>query len=74
MAALNGPFAETRELEAGYAVWDVKDKDKGEALAWAKRWPPPRASGGVGTSFVPVAWRCCSAGRSVLAAVWCWWA
>jgi hypothetical protein len=34
---IDGPFAETRELVAGYSVWEVKDMD--EALAWAKRWP-----------------------------------
>jgi hypothetical protein len=33
----DGPFAETRELVAGYAIWEVKDMD--EAVAWAKRWP-----------------------------------
>ena len=36
---IDGPFAETREIVAGYAVWEVKDMD--EALAWAKRWPSP---------------------------------
>ena len=36
---IDGPFAETREIIAGYAVWEVKDMD--EALAWAKRWPNP---------------------------------
>ena len=34
---IDGPFAETRELVAGYSVWEVKDMD--EAVAWAKRWP-----------------------------------
>ena len=33
----DGPFAETKELVAGYWVWQVKDMD--EALAWAKRIP-----------------------------------
>jgi hypothetical protein len=33
----DGPFAETRELIAGYALWEVKDMD--EAMVWAKRWP-----------------------------------
>jgi hypothetical protein len=36
---IDGPFAEARELVAGYALWEVKDMD--EALAWAKRWPNP---------------------------------
>ncbi len=34
---LDGPFAETHELVAGYWLWEVKDMD--EALAWAKRCP-----------------------------------
>jgi hypothetical protein len=34
---IDGPFPETRDLIAGYAIWDVKDID--EAVAWAKRWP-----------------------------------
>ena len=42
VTVVDGPFAETRELIAGYAIWDVKDMD--EAIAWAKRWPAP-ASG-----------------------------
>jgi hypothetical protein len=33
----DGPFAETRELIAGFAIWEVKDMD--EAMAWAKRAP-----------------------------------
>ena len=37
VTVIDGPFAETRELVAGYAVWEVRDMD--EALAWAKRWP-----------------------------------
>ncbi len=36
---IDGPFAETRELIAGFSIWDVKDMD--EALAWAKRAPNP---------------------------------
>jgi hypothetical protein len=39
VTVIDGPFAETRELVAGYSVWEVKDMD--EALAWAKRWPFP---------------------------------
>jgi hypothetical protein len=37
VTVMDGPFAETRELVAGYSVWDVKDMD--EALAWGKSWP-----------------------------------
>ena len=35
----DGPFAETKELIAGYWVWKVKSMD--EALEWAKRCPNP---------------------------------
>jgi hypothetical protein len=34
-----GPFAETRELIAGYWMWQVKSKD--EAIEWVKRCPNP---------------------------------
>jgi hypothetical protein len=33
----DGPFAETKELIAGY--WTIKVKSKEEAIAWAKRVP-----------------------------------
>jgi len=36
---VDGPFAETKELIAGYWLWQVKDMD--EALAWARRCPEP---------------------------------
>ena len=34
-----GPFTATRELVAGFWLWEVKDMD--EAVAWAKRCPNP---------------------------------
>lgn len=34
-----GPFAEPRELVAGFWLWEVKDMD--EAVAWVKRCPNP---------------------------------
>jgi hypothetical protein len=34
---IDGPFAETKELIAGYWMWQVKSKD--EAIAWLKRAP-----------------------------------
>ena len=34
---LDGPFAETKEVIAGFSIWQVKDLD--EAVAWAKRSP-----------------------------------
>ncbi len=36
---IDGPFAETRELVAGFWLWEVRDMD--EAVAWAKRCPNP---------------------------------
>ena len=33
----DGPFAETKELIAGYSIWKVKSME--EAIAWAKRAP-----------------------------------
>lgn len=36
---IDGPFAETRELVAGFWLWEVKDMD--EAVAWAQRCPNP---------------------------------
>jgi hypothetical protein len=36
---VDGPFAETKELIAGYWVWQVRDMD--EAIEWAKRCPNP---------------------------------
>jgi len=38
-SVVDGPFAETRELVAGYWIWEVKDMD--EAVAWLKRCPNP---------------------------------
>jgi hypothetical protein len=36
---LDGPFAETKELVAGYWIWQVKSVD--EAIAWVRRCPDP---------------------------------
>jgi hypothetical protein len=36
---IDGPFAETRELVAGFWIWQVKDM--AEAVEWAKRCPNP---------------------------------
>ena len=36
---IDGPFAETKELIAGYWIWQVKSME--EALEWAKRCPDP---------------------------------
>jgi hypothetical protein len=39
---VDGPFAETKELIAGYWLWQVRDMD--EAIEWAKRCPNPTGS------------------------------
>jgi hypothetical protein len=36
---VDGPFAETKELIAGFWLWQVKSKD--EAIEWVKRIPNP---------------------------------
>jgi hypothetical protein len=36
---IDGPFAETKELIAGFWMWKVKSKD--EAIEWVKRCPNP---------------------------------
>jgi hypothetical protein len=36
---IDGPFAETKELVAGYWMWKVKSLD--EAIEWVKRCPNP---------------------------------
>jgi hypothetical protein len=38
-AVIDGPFAETKELIAGYWLWQVKSKE--EAVEWVKRCPNP---------------------------------
>jgi hypothetical protein len=39
---VDGPFAETKELIAGYWIWQVQSMD--EAIEWVRRCPNPRAS------------------------------
>jgi hypothetical protein len=36
---IDGPFAETKELIAGFWIWQVKSKE--EAIEWVKRCPDP---------------------------------
>ena len=36
---IDGPFAETKELVAGFWIWQVKSMD--EAIAWLKKCPNP---------------------------------
>jgi hypothetical protein len=38
-SVVDGPFAEAKELVAGFWIWQVRDMD--EAIEWAKRCPNP---------------------------------
>jgi len=40
---VDGPFAETKELVAGFWIWQVKSKE--EAIEWVKRCPNPFPTG-----------------------------
>jgi hypothetical protein len=44
-SVVDGPFAETKELVAGYTVINVKSRE--EALEWTRRFPNPSLDGGV---------------------------
>jgi len=41
---IDGPFAETKELIAGYTIINVKSR--AEAVEWSKRFPNPTIDGG----------------------------
>lgn len=41
---VDGPFAEAKELVAGYTIINVKSRE--EAIAWTKRFPNPSNDGG----------------------------
>ncbi len=43
-SVVDGPFAETKELVAGFTVIDVKSR--AEALEWTKKFPNPSIDGG----------------------------
>ena len=40
---VDGPFAETKELIAGYTLIQVRSRE--EAMAWARRFPAPMGAG-----------------------------
>jgi hypothetical protein len=40
---IDGPFAETKELVAGFWIWEVKSRE--EAIEWVKRCPNPMPKG-----------------------------
>jgi hypothetical protein len=41
---IDGPFAETKELVAGFWIWQVKSRE--EAIEWVKRCPNPHEGEG----------------------------
>lgn len=43
---VDGPFAETKELIAGYTIIEVDSRE--EAIEWTKRFPNPAVDGGLG--------------------------
>jgi len=46
---VDGPFAETKELIAGFMLWQVKTME--EAVEWIKRFPKPA---GVGEGVIEI--------------------
>lgn len=50
-AVVDGPFAETKELIAGYSIIDVPSL--ADAIAWAKKWPALDAGGNVQLEIRP---------------------
>jgi hypothetical protein len=42
---IDGPFAETKELVAGFWIWEVRSME--EAMAWAERCPNPQMDDGI---------------------------
>jgi len=43
---VDGPFAETKELIAGYTIIETRTRE--EAVEWTRRFPNPAADGGLG--------------------------
>jgi len=41
-AVIDGPFTETKEVIAGFSIWEVKDME--DAVAWALRCPNPMSA------------------------------
>jgi len=49
---IDGPFAETKELIAGYHVIDVASLE--EAIAWTRKWPPEDGGGRLELEIRPI--------------------
>src|SRR5712675_606918 len=48
---IDGPFTETKELIAGFWLWQVRSMD--EAIEWVKRCPNPFEADDFGAEFTP---------------------
>jgi hypothetical protein len=48
---IDGPFSETKELVAGFSLWEVKSME--EAIEWVKRYPNCMPGGGLGDRDPP---------------------
>jgi len=51
-SVIDGPFAETKELVAGFNIIDVASKE--EAIAWVKKWPQLDGHGEVEIEIRPL--------------------
>ena len=51
-AIIDGPFAETKELVAGFSIIQVASRD--EAIAWVKKWPQLDGHGEVEVEIRPI--------------------
>ena len=49
---VDGPFTETKELIAGFSLFEVASKE--EAIEWIKRWPPEDGNGNVEIEIRPL--------------------
>ncbi|MFL5383215.1 MAG: YciI family protein [Longimicrobiaceae bacterium] len=49
---VDGPFAETKELVAGFSLYEVGSKE--EAIEWVKRWPVEDGGGNVEIEIRPL--------------------
>ena len=49
---IDGPFAEAKELIAGYSIWNVASRE--EAIEWLTRWPREDADGEVELELRPL--------------------
>jgi hypothetical protein len=51
---IDGPFTETKEVIAGFALWEVKSME--EAIEWAKKCPMPDSNFEIRPLYSPETW------------------